>query len=129
MSFIFYYLLFYFILIDSISLWYQSLYLALDRHRDLANINSSLGKYSTKTLEDISKHLESLIKTQNLLLNKVQILENKVTDILELLRSKDQQIHFSTNDLDKITTQLSKLSLGKSTNQSPNRFVLAKPRK
>ena len=101
----------------------------MDRHRDLTNTSSSLSKYSTKTLEDLLEHLESLIKTQNLLFNKVQILENKVTEILELLKSKDQQIHFSSNYLDKITTQLSKLSLGKNINQSSNKFILAKPRK
>jgi len=103
--------------------------LALDRHRDLANTNNFLGKYTIKTLENLFEHLESLIKTQNLLFNKVQILENKFTDILELVRSKDQQIHFSTNDISTITTQLSKLSLGKNPNQSSNKFVLAKPRK
>ena len=107
----------------------SNIYLALDKHRDLTNTNSSLNKYSTKILEDLSEHIESLIKTQNLFFNKVKILENKVTDILKLLRTKDQQIRFSTNNLDKITTQLSKLSLGKSTNQSSNKFVLAKPRK
>ena len=101
----------------------------LDRHRDFTNTNSFLSKYSTKTLKYLPKHLESLIKTQNLLFNKVQILENKVTEILELLKSKDQQIHFSSNYLDKITTQLSKLSLGKNINQSSNKFILAKPRK
>jgi len=79
--------------------------------------------------EDLSKTLESLTKTQNLLFNKVQILENKVNDILNILKSKDQQIRFSTNELDKITTQLSKLSLGKTTCQTSNKFVLAKPRK
>ena len=101
----------------------------MDRQRHLTSTNSSLNKFSTKTLEDLFKHLESLTKTKKFLFNKVQTLENKVNDILELLRSKDQQIRFSTNDLDTITTQLSKLSLGKNTNQSSNKFVLAKLRK
>ena len=118
-----------FITSDSIPLWYQSLYIALDRYRDLIGTNNSINKFSTKTFEDLSEHLESLTKTQNLLFNKVQTLENKVNDILEILKSKDQQFHFSTNELDKFTTQLSKLSLGNTTNQTLNKFVLAKPRK
>ena len=83
-----------FIPIDSVPLWYQSHHLALDRHRDLTSTNSSINKISTKTFEDLSEHLESLTKTKNLLFNKVQTLENKVNDIFEILKSKDQQIHF-----------------------------------
>ena len=73
--------------------------------------------------------LDSLTKTQNLLFNKIQTLENKVNDILNILKSKEQQIRFSTNKLDKITMQLSKLDLGKTTSQISTKFVLAKPRK
>ena len=115
------------IIFDSVPLWYQSHYLALGRDRELTSTNSSLNKFSTKTLEDLSEHLESLSKTQKFLFNKVQNLENKMNDILEILRSKVQQIHFSTNNLDTITTQLCKLSLRNNTNQSSNKFVLAKP--
>jgi len=57
------------------------------------------------------------------------MLENKITEILELLKSKDLQICFSSKNLDKITTQLCKLSSGKNTNQSSIKFILAKPRK
>ena len=95
-SYLFYYLLV-FITIDSAPLWYQSRYLALDRHRDLTGTNSSINKFSTKSFEDLSEQLESLTKTQNFLFNKVQTLENKVNDILEILKSKDQQICFSSN--------------------------------
>ena len=125
----YFYLIIIILILDLVPLWYQSRYLTLDRHRDLTSTKSSLYKFSTKTLEDLSEHLESLTKTQNLLYNKVQTLENKVNDILELLKTKDQQIRFSTNEFDKIMTQLSKLSLGKTTNQSSNKFVLAKPKK
>ena len=59
----------------------------------------------------------------------MQTLENKINDILDILKTKDQQIRFSANELDKITTQLSKLSLGKTTGQTSNKFVLAKPQK
>ena len=61
--------------------------------------------------------------------NKIQTLKSKVNDILNILKSKDQQICFSTNELDKITTQLSKLDLEKTTSQTSTKFVLAKPRK
>ena len=66
---------------------------------------------------------------KNLLFNKIQNSENKVIDIFNILKSKEQQIHFSTNELDKITTQLSKLDLGKTTSQTSTKFILAKPRK
>ena len=66
-----------------------------------------------KSFEDLSETLDNLTKTQNLLFNKIQILENKINDILNILKTKDQQIRLSTNELDKITTQLSKLDLGK----------------
>ena len=56
-------------------------------------------------------------------------LENKINDILNTLKTKDQQIRLSTNELNKITTQLSKLDLGKTTSQTSTKFVLAKPRK
>ena len=59
---------------------------------------------------------------QNLLFNKIQNSENKVIDIFNILKSKEQQIHFSTNELDKITTQLSKLDLGKTTSQTSTNF-------
>ena len=38
-------------------------------------------------------------------------------------------IRLSTTELDKITTQLSKLDLGKTTSQTSTKFVLTKPRK
>ena len=60
---------------------------------------------------------------------KIQNLENKVNEIFNILKSKEQQIRFSTNELDKITTQLSKLDLGKTTSQTSTKFVLTKPRK
>jgi len=63
------------------------------------------------------------------LFNKIQTLENKINYILNTLKTKDQQIRLSTNELDKITTQLSKLDLGKTTSQTSTKFVLAKPRK
>ena len=84
---------------------------------------------SIKSFEDISETLDNLAKTQNLLFNKIQNLENKVNDIFNILKAKEQQIHFSTNKLDKITIQLSKLDLGKTTSQTSAKFVLAKPRK
>ena len=64
-----------------------------------------------------------------MLFNKIQTLENKINYILNTLKTKDQQIRLSTNELDKITTQLSKLDLGKTTSQTSTKFVLAKPRK
>ena len=66
--------------------------------------------------------LDSLTKTQNLLFNKIQTLENKVNNILNILKSKEQQIRFSTKELDKLTTQLSKLDLGKTTSQTSNQI-------
>jgi len=57
---------------DSVPLWYQSRYLALDRHRDIINNNSSTNKLSIKSFEDLSETLDSLTKTQNLLFNKIQ---------------------------------------------------------
>jgi len=63
------------------------------------------------------------------LFKKIQNLENKVNEIFNILKSKEQQIRFSTNELDKITTQLSKLDLGKTTSQTSTKFVLTKPRK
>ena len=40
-----------------------------------------------------------------------------------------KQIRLSTSELDKITTQLSKLDLEKTTSQTSTKFVLEKPRK
>ena len=114
------YIIYFYLII--LSLFYHTilvseLILALDRHRDITNNNSTANKVSIKSLENISETLDSLAKTQNLLFNKIQNLENKVNDIFNILKSKEQQIHFSTNELDKITTQLSKLDLGKTTSQ------------
>jgi len=103
--------------------------LALDRHRNIINNNNSSNKLSIKSFEDLFETLDSLTKTQNWLFNKIQTLENKINDILNTLKTKDQQIRLSTNELDKITTQLSKLDLGKTTSQTLTKFVLAKPRK
>ena len=64
-----------------------------------------------------------------MLFNKIQTLENKINDILNTLNTKDQQVRLSTNELDKITTQLSKHDLGKTTSQTSTKFVLAMPRK
>ena len=86
-------------------------------------------KLTIKYFEDLSETLDSLTKTQNLLFNKIQTLENKVNNILNILKSKEQQIRFSTNELDKIKMQLSKLDLGKTTSQASTKFILAKPRK
>jgi len=126
------YIIYFYLII--LSLFYHTilvseLILALDRHRDITNNNSTTNKVSIKSFEDISETLDSLAKTQNLLFNKIQNLENKVNDIFNILKAKEQQIHFSTNELDKITTQLSKLNLGKTTNHTSTKFVLAKPRK
>jgi len=110
--------------------WYQSLTLALDRYRDNNNNNNNANnKVSIKSFEDLSESLDSITKTQNLLFNKIQILENKINDILNIIKTKDQQIHLSTTELDKITTQLFKLDLGKTTSQTSTKFILAKPRK
>ena len=87
--------------------------LALDRHCDVINNNNSSNKLSIKSFEVLSETLDSLTKIQHLLFNKIQTLENKINDILNTLKTKDQQIRLSTNELDKITTQLSKLDLGK----------------
>ena len=93
------------------------------------NNTSTANKVSIKSFDDISETLHSLAKTQNLLFNKIQNLENKVNDIFNILKAKEQQIRFSTNEQDKITTRLSKLNLGKTTNHTSTKFVLAKPRK
>ena len=63
------------------------------------NNTSTANKVSIKSFEDISETLHSLAKTQNLLFNKIQNLENKVNEIFNILKSKEQQIRFSTNEL------------------------------
>ena len=103
--------------------------LALDRHCDVINNNNSSNKLSIKSFEVLSETLDSLTKIQHLLFNKIQTLENKINDILNTLKTKDQQIRLSTNELNKITTQLSKLDLGKTMSQTSTKFVLTKPRK
>ena len=111
-----------------VPIWYQSRTLALDRYRDNHNNNAN-NKVSIKSFEDLSESLDSITKTQNLLFNKIQTLENKINDILNIIKTKDPQIRLSTTELDKITTQLSKLDLGKTTSQTSTKFVLTKPRK
>lgn len=92
-------------------------------------MTNSHNKISIKNLEDFSDHLESITKNQNLLFNKIQKPEDKVIEILEILKTKQYQ-----TNLDKLNTQVSKLNLGTSTSQpstskSSNKIVLAKPRK
>lgn len=53
-------------------------------------MSNSHNKLPIKFFEDLSDNLESLIKTQNLLFNKIQTLETKVSEILEILKSKDK---------------------------------------
>jgi hypothetical protein len=91
-----------------------------------------------KNLADLSGQIQSIIDTQNLLFNKLKSLETQITERIEpqlaelvkFQRTQNQQVQ-----LEKLTSQISSLNIGKTVSQTtpigkPSyKVILAKPRK